>query len=171
MTRLMLLVLVLGGLLVQALPVYAADVVELTTRVSGMVESVQVKPGQSVKKGAVLLKLDAVVMQARQDEAEAEFMSAEADERDARREFERAQTLYERTVSSASELEAATLRHTRARAALAAARARLTIARKDRRDTELRAPFDGVVKSVAAVGTVVAADCQPRTLVTLRAGR
>ena len=35
-------------------PLWAADKVELTTRVSGVVESVLVKPGQHVKKGAVL---------------------------------------------------------------------------------------------------------------------
>lgn len=156
--------LCLGG----ASPLWAADNVELTTRVSGVVETVLVKPGQRVKKGAVLLRLDRTVLQARLDEATAEQARADADEADARRELERAEELFNRTVSSASELEAATLRHVRAKAALSGANARLMIAKKNLDDAELKAPFSGVVSSVpGGPGTVVTADCQPKTLVIL----
>lgn len=149
-------------------PLWAAERVELTTRVSGVVEEVLVKPGQRVKKGAVLLRLDKTVLQARLDEATAEQVRAEADEGDARRELERAEELFNRTVSSASELEAATLRHARAKAALSGAKARRVIAQKNLADAELKAPSNGVVKSVpGGPGTVVTADCQPKTLVIL----
>lgn len=154
-----------------ALPA-SADPVELSTRVSGVVEAVLVRPGQRVQKGALLLRLDRTVLQARLAEAEAEHARAEADEADAKRESERAQELFDRTVSSTTELEAATLRHARARAALAAAAARRTIARKDLSDTELRAPFAGTVKAVpGGPGTVIAADCQPKPLVLLEAAQ
>jgi len=156
--------LCLGG----ASPLWAADKVELTTRVSGVVEEVLVKPGQRVKKGAVLLRLDRTALQARLDEATAEQARADADEADARRELERAEELFNRTVSSVSELEAATLRHVRAKAALSVANARLIIAKKNLGDAELKAPFSGVVSSVpGGPGTVVTADCQPKTLVIL----
>lgn len=146
----------------------AAERVELTTRVSGVVEDVLVKPGQRVKKGAVLLRLDRTVLRARLDEANAEHAGANANEEDARRELTRARELFDRTVSSTSELEAATLRHTRAKAALASAVARRTIAQKNLNDTELKAPFAGVVTTVpGGPGTVVTAECQPRTLVIL----
>lgn len=149
-----------------------ADSVELTTRVSGVVETVLVKPGQHVKKDAVLLRLGRTVLQARLDEAAAEHARAQADEADARRELGRAQELFNRTVSSTSELEAATLRQARAQAALAAAQARRVIAQKNLQDAELRAPFDGVVKAVpGGPGTVVTADCQPRPLIILNSGR
>ncbi|MFN3749902.1 MAG: efflux RND transporter periplasmic adaptor subunit [Thiobacillus sp.] len=151
-----------------AAPAWAADRVELTTRVSGVVEEVLVKPGQRVAKGAVLVRLDRTVLRARVDEATADQARADAEEADARREFERAEELYNRTVSSTSELEAATLRHARARAALAAADARLAIAKKNLADAELKAPFAGVVVAVPGLpGTVVAAECQPRPLVVL----
>lgn len=157
------------SLAVVAVPA-GADTVELTTRVSGVVETVLVRPGQRVQKGAPLLRLDRTVLQARLAEAAAELARAEADEADAKREAGRAQELFDRTVSSTTELEAATLRHTRARAALAAAEARRTIAQKDLSDTELRAPFAGVVKAVpGGPGTVVSADCQPRPLMILEA--
>jgi RND family efflux transporter MFP subunit len=164
MAAIALAVLSLAG----ASPLWAADKVELTTRVSGVVEAVLVKPGQRVKKGTVLLRLDRTVLRARLDEARAEYARAQADEADAKREQGRAQELYDRTVSSTSELEAATLRYARARAALSAAQARRVIAQKDLADAELKAPFDGVVNAVpGGPGTVVAADCQPKPLVIL----
>jgi RND family efflux transporter MFP subunit len=127
-----------------------------------------VKSGQRVKKGAVLLRLDRTVLLARLDEAAAEQAHADADEADARRELERAEELFNRTVSSASELEAATLRHARTKATLSGANARLVIAKKNLSDAELKAPFNGVVSSVpGGAGTVVTADCQPKTLIVL----
>jgi len=149
-------------------PAWAADKVELTTRVSGVVESVLVKLGQRVKKGAVLLRLDKTILQARLEEAVAEHARAQADEADAKREQGRAQELYDRTVSSTSELEAAELRYTRAQAALSAAQARRVIAQKNLADAELKAPFDGVVSAIpGGSGTVVVADCQPKPLIVL----
>jgi len=149
-------------------PAWAADKVELTTRVSGVVESVLVKPGQRVKKGAVLLRLDKTILQARLEEAVAEHARAQADEADAKREQGRAQELYDRTVSSTSELEAAELRYTRAQAALSAAQARRVIAQKNLADAERKAPFDGVVSAIpGGSGTVVVADCQPKPLIVL----
>ena len=159
----------LAGLsLVGMSPLWAADKVELSTRVSGVVEAVLVKPGQRVKKGAVLLKLDKTVLQARLEEAQAEQARAQADEADAKREQGRAQELYDRTVSSTSELEAAQLRYARAKAALSVAQARRVIAQKNLADAELKAPFDGLVDAVpGGPGTVVAADCQPKPLIVL----
>jgi RND family efflux transporter MFP subunit len=163
----------LAGLsLAGASPSWAAGKLELTTRVSGVVAEVLVKTGQRVKKGVVLLRLDRTVLQARLDEATAEHAQAQADEADAKRELSRAQELFNRTVSSTSELEAATLRHARAQAVLNAAGARRAIAQKDLQDAELRAPVDGVVSALPGLpGTVVTAECQPKTLVILSPGR
>lgn len=160
-----------GGAMLMAMPGWAADIA-LTTRVSGVVDQVLVKAGQRVSKGTVLLRLDNTILQARFDEAAAELARAQADEADAKRDLERMQELFDRTVSSTTELDASNLRYTRAQAALSAAQARRIIAQKNLSDAELRAPFDGVVSAVpGAPGTVVAADCQPRTLVLLRSGR
>lgn len=153
-------------------PLWAAERVELTTRVSGVVDEVLVKSGQRVKKGAVLLRLDKTILQARLDEAAAEQARAQDDEADAKRELGRAQELFDRTVSSTSELETAVLRHARAQAALSVANARHVIAKKNLIDAELKAPFDGVVSAVpGGAGTVVVADCQPRPLVILDPGQ
>jgi RND family efflux transporter MFP subunit len=160
-----------GGAMLTAMPGWAADIA-LTTRVSGVVDQVLVKAGQRVSKGAVLLRLDSTILQARFDEAAAEQTRAQADEADAKRDLERMQELFDRTVSSTTELDASNLRYVRAQAALSTAQARRIIAQKNLSDAELKAPFDGVVSAVpGAPGTVVAADCQPKTLVLLRSGR
>lgn len=160
--------IIAGTCLTAASSIWAAEPVELTTRVSGSVETVLVRPGQRVKKGAVLLRLDTTVLRAQLDEAEAEHARARADDTDARRGMERAQELFDRTVSSTSELDAAVLRAARAKAALSVSQARRVIARKNLADAELRAPFDGVVRAVpGAAGTVVTAECQPRPLILM----
>jgi RND family efflux transporter MFP subunit len=171
MKQSMLAVVLVGGMLA-ASPLWAADKIELTTRVSGVVDQVLVKAGQRVKKGTVLLRLDRTILQARFEEAVAEHTRAQADESDAKRELERAQELFNRTVSSTTELDAAVLRQTRMQAALSVATARRVIAQQNLNDAELKAPFDGVVSAVpGAPGTVVAAECQPKTLVIMNSGR
>ncbi len=157
-----------GGCVMATGTLWAADDIPLTTPVSGVVEMVFVKPGQSVSKGTLLLQLDKTILQARLDEAVAEQARAQAEEGDAKRDLERAQELFDRTVSSATELEAATLRQARAQAVLATASARRVIAEKNLQNAELKAPFNGVVKAVPGMpGTVVTAECQPKTLVVL----
>jgi len=49
-------------------PLWAAEKIELTTRVSGVVDQVLVKVGQRVSKGTVLLRLETTILQARLDE-------------------------------------------------------------------------------------------------------
>lgn len=122
-----------GGAMLTAMPGWAADIA-LTTRVSGVVDQVLVKAGQRVSKGAVLLRLDNTILQARFDEAAADQMRAQADEADAKRDLERMQELFDRTVSSTTELDASSLRYARAQAALSAAQARRVIAQKNLSD-------------------------------------
>ncbi|MHB1215536.1 MAG: efflux RND transporter periplasmic adaptor subunit [Thiobacillus sp.] len=168
----MVVIALAGGCLVASSHTWAADTIELTTRVSGVVDEVLVKPGQRVKKGAVLLRLDKTILQAHADEAAAEQTRAQADAADDKRELDRAQELFDRTVSSTSELDAAALHYARSQAALSAASARRVIALKNLSDAELKAPFSGVVSAVpGGPGTVVAADCQPKPLVVLRSGQ
>ena len=171
MTRRVWIWALAGWGVVSTASLWAAEI-ELTTRVSGVVDQVLVKSGQRVSKGTVLLRLGQTILQARVDEATAEHMRAQVDEKDATREMGRAQEMFDRTVSSTSELDAAQLRQARAQATLAAAAARRVIAEQNLKDAVLRAPFDGVVSAIpGAPGTVVAAECQPRTLVILRSAR
>jgi multidrug efflux pump subunit AcrA (membrane-fusion protein) len=129
-----------GWSVMAANTLWAADDIPLTTPVSGVVEKVFVKPGQRVSKGTLLLQLDKTILQARLDEAVAEQARAQAEEGDAKRDLDRAQELFDRTVSSLTELDAAALRHARAQAVLSTAGARRGL-RKELAGCRAKAPF------------------------------
>lgn len=155
------------AVLITSLPAAAVDVA-LTTPVSGVVKSVLVKQGQSVKKGQVLVTLDDAVYQARVMEAEGGVERLKADEQEAGRDLKRAKELYDRAVSSTTEYEQAQVRYSHANGLYKEAQARLLIARKHLEYATLRAPFDGTVsKRLAEPGMVVSAELQPVTLIVL----
>lgn len=155
------------AVLIASLPAAAVDVA-LTTPVSGVVKSVLVKQGQSVKKGQVLVTLDDAVYQARVMEAEGGVERLKADEQEAGRDLKRAKELYDRAVSSTTEYEQAQVRYSHANGLYKEAQARLLIARKHLEYATLRAPFDGTVsKRLAEPGMVVSAELQPVTLIVL----
>ncbi len=141
---------------------------DLSLPVSGVVETVEVGPGQTVPSGQVLLRLDLTPFKAQVAELRAEVDRHAEELADAQRELDRAQELYARTVTSTTELDAAKLRHARAAAGLAAAQARLERSRWQLAQAELRAPFNAVVLARRAEpGMAVAAQCQPPALVSL----
>jgi RND family efflux transporter MFP subunit len=147
---------------------WAADRVALTTPVSGVVKEVYVQVGQKVKKGDKLLALDDTRMRAKVMEAEAAMIRVKQETEDADKDLQRAQELFDRGVSSITELDAAKLRHARATASAREAEAQLIVAQKNLEDCVLRAPFDGVVKvREAEPGMYVASMLNPPTLIIL----
>jgi RND family efflux transporter MFP subunit len=150
-----------------SLSAHANNQVALTTRVPGVVAEVVVSPGQHVKKGEALLRLDPTIYEARVKEMQAGVDRAQVDEADAKKDLDRQEELYRRTVTSTTELDAAKLRYAKTRADLDAAQARLTIATQNLADSVLRAPFSGVVSKRLAEPGVVTTDCQSKTLIIL----
>ena len=148
-------------------PAWPAGKVELTTRVPGVVMEVNVQTNQRVKKGEVLVKLDPAIYEARLKEAQAEVERNRVDAEDAKKDLDRAEELYKRTVSSTTELDAARLKYARASAGLSAAQARLTMAQKNLADSVLRAPFNGTVAARLAEPGLVTTECQSKTLIIL----
>jgi len=131
--------LLAAALLLMTLPVQAAELaaqlewyerVELSTPVSGVVVRVTVEPGQSVRKGTLLLSLDPTLFKAGLAEAQADSTRLGEEQADAKKELGRANELYARTVSSTTELDASKLRDAKAAAQVAAAQARVTKARR-----------------------------------------
>lgn len=131
--------------------------VEMSTGVSGTVAEVNVKVGERVEKGRVLLSLDATRFNAAVQEAKAAQRTARYALAEAKREWDRARELYERTVLSDRELQLAENAHVAAQASQASADARLTNAKKDLADSIIRAPFAAVVisRQVEAGQTIV----------------
>lgn len=158
-------------------PSWAADVpgtlqwsqrVELSMPVSGVVRGVHADAGERVKKGHVLLTLDAAAYQAGVAESQAELASHKEEALDAKRNLDRVQELYNRTVISTSELEQAQTRLVRAKAGLNESQARLARTQKSLGDATLRAPFDAlIIARHVEPGQTVASQLQPQTLFVL----
>jgi multidrug resistance efflux pump len=93
-------------------------------------------------------------------------LAAEVEE--AKRDLDRVQGLYQRTVVSTTDLDQAKLRVVNSLSMLAEARARLRLNQKALDETSIRAPFDAVVVlRQAEPGLSVAAGLQPQMLLTL----
>ncbi len=146
--------------------------VELTTNVSGVVQSVHANVGEHVKKGQVLAALDARGFQAQVAEVQAAIAGNKEEQLEAKRSLDRVEELYKRTTISTSELEVAQTRYASATAHLNEAQARLSRTQKILGDATLRAPFDALVLiRQTEPGQVVASQFQPQTLFVLaRAG-
>lgn len=142
--------------------------VELSTPVSGVVERIPVEAGQRVEEGMGLLYLDQRRPKAEVNKAEAEAARLKRVLDEARRELERAQELYDRTLLSDHDLEVARIEQATAQARYAAARAALVEARLALEYSVIRAPFPAVVLSVdAEKGQTVVSELEARPLVTV----
>ena len=144
--------------------------VELSTPVSGVVSSVSVEPGDRVAKGAALVTLDQRGFRAELQRARAERTRLKQALAEARRERDRAQELYDRTLLSQHDLDLAKIGHTTAQASYEAAEAALTQAKLALEYSTVRAPFAGVVLSrPAQVGQTVVSRLRSVPLVVLAA--
>lgn len=142
--------------------------VEIGPRVSGIVKTVHAKVGDRVKKGQILLVLDNQIYQARTAAAAAVVARRELELSDAKLNLTRIQELYDRTVSSTSELDEAKLKMGRAESALKEARAELAIHSKNVSDSLVRAPFDAqVVSRLAEPGQNVVVNTSPQPVFVL----
>ena len=102
----------------------------ISAELAGTVSEVVFESGRPVKKGDILLKLDASA-------EHAQLRSATADAELAKADFERARDLAQRRVISQAELDAAASRYSQRQGAVDNIKA--IIAKK-----EIRAPFDGI---------------------------
>jgi len=140
----------------------------LTLPVSGVVDHVFAQAGQRVGKGEVLASLDATLFKVGVAEQRADMDRLVEEQADAKRDLNRVQELYARTVASTIELDAAKLRFARVSSGLAAVQARVERARRQLAESELRAPFDAVIlQRHAEPGLVIASQCQPAVMFTL----
>ncbi len=109
----------------------ALDAIELTTEVSGRVVELNLRSGQRVEKGDLLLRLD-------DRQARADVRVSEAQVADARRQYERARSLRSNNSISQSQVD-------ELRTSLDVAQAQLEAARTRLDNHRITAPFTGVV--------------------------
>lgn len=144
--------------------------VVMSTAVSGTVTSVNVKIGQHVKKGDVLLRLDTSRFDAALKKSNAVQRNAAYVLAEAKREKDRAEELYDRGVLSDRDLQQGENLYVAEQANKAKADAMLTNAKKDLEDSVIKAPFAAVIVArQVEVGQTVATSLQAVPMLTLAA--
>jgi RND family efflux transporter MFP subunit len=139
--------------------------VELGVPVSGVIQAVYADVGQKVAKGDKLLQLDDAFFKVAVKQASSNLKSEEEQYKEAERELDRSQQLYDRTVLSDHELQVAKNNKVKAEAERDHAQAMLVKAKQTLKYSTLRAPFNALVlERHAQVGKVNAATLQPETL-------
>lgn len=119
--------------------------VDLSFRVSGPIKSIRVDKGASVKKGQLLATLDPRDYQTQLKQAESNQAQAQAQYENAEANFKRYENLYKQKVIARSQYDTYKTQLNVAQSSLNVAKATTTAVRDSLKDTELRAPFDGVI--------------------------
>ncbi len=140
----------------------------LSTTVSGKVSVVPVKRGALVRKGQVLLRLDPLVFNAMIRKTRALLRKARVAREEADREMKRGIELKNRTLISVHQLELVKIAQAKAHADFQIALAAFRVAKNNKANSVIRAPFTGLLLSLrATTGTVINVDADTRPLLVL----
>ena len=140
----------------------------LNSSISGRVEQVHVEIGQSVVTGDLLLSLVPTGLQAHIDIASAEVDALYPKVARMSAELDKAQELYDRDSLARMALQQAQQDHSIATAKLAAAVAKLDLARFHLTQAQLRSPINGIVLSISAFpGQYINTQVNDQTLLTV----
>jgi HlyD family secretion protein len=123
------------------------QLVEVRSRISGIVERFNVDAGDRVTAGAVVAEIERETLQAAVREAHAVVHEAEVARDHAALELKRSTDLFSRGVSSQEELDGARTEHALAGARLERAGATLERLEQELGYATIRAPIDGIVLS------------------------
>lgn len=135
-----------------------AHSVLLAAKVPGYVTAVNVREGQRVKKGDVLVEIDGRDYQNNLTQMKGEVTSMEARMRDAERNYRRSNDLFNQGVISRQQYDTATAAFSEVRAKHDAIAAQVAQSELNLENTKLKAPSDGfVAKKTVEVGQLAAA--------------
>ena len=139
--------------------------VAISTPVSGVISEVYANAGDKVPSGEKLLRLEDEVFKANVASTYTASQNRIAEYEEARREVDRMQELYDRTMLSDHDLQIAKNNLIKAKALKAQAAANHKQARHDLKYSTVRAPFDAVVlERRAQPGQVISSRLQPEPL-------
>lgn len=142
----------------------APETVELRSRVSGYIDSVNFTEGELVQRGDVLFTIDARPYRARVRAAEADLARARSQLVLARSQAERAEQLLDSNAISRDEFDRRKAARDSAEAAVSAAKAALESAQLDLQYTRVEAPISGRAgRAMVTRGNLAGAD---QTLLT-----
>ncbi|MCI4671431.1 MAG: efflux RND transporter periplasmic adaptor subunit [Bacteroidia bacterium] len=117
-------------------------------KVSGVVDKVNVKNGQKVKKGQLIASLDPEDYALQVEQAKVQVKQAETNLNVARSTYQRIERLYEGNSVSLSEFEQAKGSYEASEAQLAAANQQVQAAQNQLGYTRLKAPFSGIISNL-----------------------
>ena len=136
----------------------APETFAVAFRSSGRISQITVEVGEALSEGEVLARLDAVQAEAALRSAQAALAAARADLVQAEQRRDRTVALLARGAGTNAEVEAAQAELIAAEASRDQAAAQLASAEQGLEDTEIRAPFSGIVTARSAEpGQVVGA--------------
>ncbi|MCX2720315.1 efflux RND transporter periplasmic adaptor subunit [Lentiprolixibacter aurantiacus] len=117
----------------------------ISTRMMGFVRRLNVKPGDKVRQGALLIEISNADLSAKKAQARANILSAEAAFANAEKDYNRFKALYESQSATQKEMDDISARYRMTKAGLEAARQmeQEVLAQMDY--AKIKAPFDGVV--------------------------
>ena len=125
--------------------VASVDSSDLSFQVGGQVESVKVDIGDRVEKGQVLAVLDPEPYQLEVDAIKAELVKARDKVNESKAQYERQKRIYEQGAGAKSLLEVTEYNYKAARSAVDFQVARLDLANRNLRKTNLLSPYDGTI--------------------------
>ncbi len=129
--------------------------------VTGVVQSLHAQPGETVKKGQLLARMDSIPFMAEVDKFKANIARIQPLLADAARELEHAQELFDQTVLSVVELQKIEAIHQRLSAEDQLARAELVLAQWRVQKAQLHAPYNGrLVSANLLPGMVISKENQ-----------
>jgi len=130
--------------------------VELKSKASGEILEIGAETGDTVRRGALLVRIDPRTPRNRLAQAESQLNAAQAQRSTTRSQLERGKTLLASQWINQAEFDQLELAVANAEAAVVAARVDVENARIALEDTEVRAPADGTILSKSVeVGQVI----------------
>ena len=130
---------------------YASGTIEavqsanISTRIMGYVQKLRVKPGDKVRKGAVIIEINNADMAAKRAQVRANILAAEAVFANAEKDYGRYKALFEAQSASQKEMDDINAQYQMARANLEAARQMEQEVEAQMNYVRIKSPFDGVV--------------------------
>jgi membrane fusion protein (multidrug efflux system) len=143
-----------------------AEEAEVAAGAAGKVEKTFVERGSVVRKGAVLAKLDARALSAQATQATADLEGVKLQSAQSKLDCERTDRMFEKGAISKADYDKIHTQCASSKWTVSAAEARKTLTAEALRDTEIRAPFSGmVVERAVSAGEYVQPASRVVTLV------
>jgi RND family efflux transporter MFP subunit len=123
----------------------ASQTASISTRIMGYINHIYVKAGDHVRKGQLLASINSQDIQAKKAQAEAAITEAEANVKNAQKDYDRFSALYQKQSASAKELDNVTFQYNASKARLEAAKQMRNEVNAMNSYANIVSPIDGTV--------------------------